>query len=361
MNFSRLAYVSLLPLFAIACASPASEESSSAASQDMTTEWLSSNIPPGSALEGKVLALFNDSTMDAYRFQNECSFTQSQAQNLIAYRYGDTSALTDDQSYNTLAEVDAVPYTDATFWANTVRCAMLHTPGPSVCVPSDTPPVILELVVDESGSMSGEKWDAMRDSLIGLFTKLGATPSNTLVGQVMFDDGVNKKIRPGTMTADHLQDLVDATDKPNPHGGGTGTQKALDEAFSIVTSASASLPGARRIVVLLSDGSPSGGDSEKTACIDVTTAAHARGIELYAVGIGAFPSSSVGSYDPAFMGHLAQVGGTAPASCNPDATDLAGICHVQITPGQGAAQLKNDLGNALETIRSAAQTSSPCP
>lgn len=363
MSRSRLASLAfVLPLLATAaCAGTASEDTTGASSQDVNASWLASNIPPGSALEGKVLALVNDRTMTEALFASECSYTPAQAAAILAYRTGDdTIAATDDQRFDSLSELDAVPFTDMPFWANTVRCAMLHTPGPGVCVGG--PPVVIELVVDESGSMNGDKWAATRDSILALYAKLhtAANPS-VLVGTATFDDNVNWKVRPKAMTDDQLDELKSRIDKPAPHGGGTGLEKALTAAFDVVEhTPGAAVPGARRIVVLLSDGSPSGGDTEKQRCIDLTTDAHARGIELFAVGIGEFPSSNPGMYDPALMGKLAQNGGTAPAGCDPLATDLASICHVQITPSAGAAQLETDLTSALDAIQ-AASIPSTCP
>lgn len=365
MNFRRFAVLGAsLSLFAAACASPASDDASAASSQDMTDAWLEANIPPGSALESKVLGLVNDRTMVPGSFVSECGFTAAQASNIIAYRQGDDlSSSSDDQRFHTLQELDAIPFTDATFWANAVRCAMLHTPGPSVCVPGDHPPVIIELAVDESGSMSGDKWIATRDSILALLDKLHvANDPNTLIGMLAFDTQPGRKVSPRKMSAQHFADLSTMIDTPNPTGGSTGTEQALDAAFSAVERVpAASQPGARRIVVLLSDGLPNGGAAEQQRCVDLTTDAHARGVELYAVGIGAFPSPSVSSYDPAFMGQLAVAGGTAPASCAPDATDIASACHIQITPGAGVTELKSDLSAALESIRQDASASSGCP
>ncbi|MFO0738632.1 MAG: vWA domain-containing protein [Labilithrix sp.] len=360
MNVHRLALLGLsLPLVAIACAAPASDEPTAAGTQDMTAAWLQSNIPSGSVLEAKVLALVNDSTMTVSTFQSECGYSSDQAANLIAYRRGDDLlAASDDQRFDNLAELDSVPFTDSVFWANTVRCAILHTAGPGVCAPGSHPPVIVELVVDESGSMNGEKWAATRDALLGLYGRFQtAADPNVLVGTQLFDDSPTTKVKPKPVTDEQLDDLTSLVDKPSPHGGGTGIQKALDAAIRTADAVpGASQAGARRIVVLVSDGTPSGGEQEQRASLDLVAKAHADGVEVYAVGIGEFPSSNPGSYNPGFMGRVALAGGTAPASCDPDATDAASVCHVQITP---SATLATELSDALETIRN--NTVQTCP
>ena len=321
MNFARLSFLLGLSVVGIACASPA-EESTQAGTQDMTAEWLASNIPPGSGIEGKVLALLNDSTMSSTRYQNECGFSTTQASALISYRSGDDAlSISDDQRFDTVKEADAVPFTDADFWANTVRCAMLHTPGPGVCVPGTHVPVILELLVDESGSMSGDKWAATRDSLLALFEQFHAdSDPNVLVGVQMFDDNPTTKVKPKAVDQDHFNDLSDLVDKPTPHGGATGLLKALDAGIRAVDSVSTTA-GAQRIVVLLTDGMPNGGAQEQQQALDLVTEAHAKGVQLYSVGIGPFPGGA--GYSPAFMGQLAVAGGTAPTNCDPASTDTS--------------------------------------
>src|SRR5687768_7324112 len=98
MNLPRLSLFGLsLSLLAVACASPASDEPSATAAQDMTAEWLESNIPSGSALERKVLALVNDSTMTSQAYMTECRYTPAVARNILEYREGDGPARSDDQ------------------------------------------------------------------------------------------------------------------------------------------------------------------------------------------------------------------------------------------------------------------------
>jgi uncharacterized protein YegL len=361
--FSSLAFLSL-PFLALACGASSSEAVNENA-QDVSSAWLDTYLPAGSAAETKVLALMNDSTMTGAMFVSECGISQQAADAVVAYRLGDdTLAADDNQRFETAKEVDALPFTDDTFWNATMRCAVNHVAGPPVCVPGHAP-VIIELVVDESGSMTGDKWQAMTSALIALYADLhAAADKDTYVGLISFDDNVNRKIAPKPLSDDNqFRDLTAATDKPAPHGGGTGTYNALQEAYhQLDATPEASRPGARRVVVFLSDGSPSGGQNEQQQAIDLvsnelTTSAPDV---LYSVGIGPFPSDSPGGYDPAFMGKLAVAGGTAPVGCDPASTDLATVCHYQMTPGRDVSLLRQSFINALTAIRNATGSTS-CP
>ena len=75
-------------------------------------------------------------------------------------------------------------------------------------------------------------------------------------------------------------------------------------------------------------------------------------ITTFAIGVGAFPGDGF-SYDPKFMGKLAQAGGAAPAGCNPDETvNVLNICHFQVTPlGKPVNQIKQEFIDAINKIR----------
>jgi uncharacterized protein YegL len=353
-----------LPFLAFACGAPSSE-AVNASEQDVSSAWLDTYLPAGSVAENKVLALVNDSTMTSAKFVSECRISQQAADAIVAYRLGDdTLAADDNQRFETAKELDALPFTDDTFWNATMRCAVNHVAGPAVCVPGHAP-VVLELVVDESGSMTGDKWTATRDALLALYADLhAAADKDTYVGMVTFDDSIQTRIEPAALTSDwQYTQLRTAIDQPQPHGGGTATYKALEDAYhEIASSPVSSRPGARRVVVLLSDGVPIGGDAEKTQCTQLAAneLASPAPTALYAVGIGPFPSSDSYGYDSTFMGQLAVAGGTAPAGCDPASTDLANICHYQMTPGADVGLLRQSLVNALTAIRNASG-STTCP
>lgn len=227
-------------------------------------------------------------------------------------------------------------------------------------------PVVLEFVVDESGSMGGQsgKWEAQRDALLAAFEDMKTTADPaTFIGVQLFDDNPTTKVKPKPLTdPDHYDDLVTLIDKPTPHGLGTGSEKALTAGFKVVDTfkppASSGLDSTniKRVLIFMSDGAPSGGDSEKTRCEELVgeefaQAAPAGPVYTFSIGVGEFPSSSAGSYDPAFMGRLAVAGGTGPAGCDAASSDEASVCHFQVTPGGDVDAMKDAFIAAINKIR----------
>jgi uncharacterized protein YegL len=297
--------------------------------------------------EPQIVDLANDTTLAPADYVSLCQLSDAQA-----------SALVRGRRYASAAEVDALPELNQGVCARLIACAQRHDRKQAPCTPNHHPDVVLELVVDESGSMTGDKWDALRDSLLALFTDIEADKDAALrVGVVMFDDVATNRVAPAPLTDPaHVSNLHRTIDKPNPHGGGTSTEQALEAAFEVVD---AEPSGVRRVVVLLSDGSPTGGDEEKEQCVALAKDENfAHGAQLFSVGIGPFPSSLPTLYDPAFMGRLALAGATAPKGCVYDSTDESKICHFQITPGGDPEKLQESFGAALDAIRESATT---CP
>ena len=222
-------------------------------------------------------------------------------------------------------------------------------------------PVVLEFVVDESGSMSGEKWNAQRDALLAAFEDMKNTADPAMfVGLQLFADNPTTKAKPKPLTdPDHYDDLVSLIDKPNPGGGTTGSEKALTAGYKVVdgfkppASAGLDTTDIKRIVVFMSDGAPNGGDTEKDRCVDLADEElqQAGPVSTFSIGVGEFPSTSLSTYDPGFMGRVAVAGGTAPAGCDPASTDLASVCHFQVTPGGDVDVTKDTFIAAINRIR----------
>jgi len=219
-------------------------------------------------------------------------------------------------------------------------------------------PVVLEFLVDESTSMKNSgKWSAARQALLATFADMQKTAEPaTFVGVYLYpkDDSV----RPQTLLdAAHYDHLVKAVDYGPPTGTDTPTASALTKAYDIVgqftppSNAGLATAGTKRFVVLFSDGRPTEGlDRCESLVEDALSAAPPKSpIRTFSVGIGIFPDRD-GDYDPAFMGRIAQKGGTAPAGCDPDSPDLASVCHFQITPGEMDAT-KQALLEAFDEIR----------
>ncbi|MBX3233342.1 MAG: VWA domain-containing protein [Labilithrix sp.] len=226
-------------------------------------------------------------------------------------------------------------------------------------------PVVIEFVVDDSGSMDfdgGGKWEAARDALLAAFDDMStnADPA-TFVGSMRFGTSIRNKIAPKPMSdSSHVDELKDAIDTPTAGGGGTESVRALTEAYKIVNKfkppASAGLDSSKikRVVVFMSDGEPNGGATAKKQCEELAAEQLAEQppagpVTTFSVGIGPFPTGS--SYDPIFMSKVAQAGGTAPAGCDPEATDPSAVCHFQITPGDDVTAMKQALIDAINKIR----------
>ncbi len=225
-------------------------------------------------------------------------------------------------------------------------------------------PVLIELVVDESGSMSGDRWTAASKALTAVLQDMQTTgDAATFVGVALYGSGVNSAIGLDAITnPSHFTKLMNAVKKNEPGGGGTATLDGLEEGYNEVETwkpapnSGLVLDEAKRIVVLVSDGEPNGGESEKKQCEDLAAEkfAEASPIQTFAIGIGEFPATNSFGYDPVFMGRMAVKGGTAPAGCNPAAKSIAGVCHFQVTPGQSVAATQQALVDAFNKIRALA-------
>jgi uncharacterized protein YegL len=219
-------------------------------------------------------------------------------------------------------------------------------------------PVVLEFLVDESTSMNNNgKWTAARQALLATFADMKKTAEPaTFVGLHIYPK--NDKVAPQTLLdAAHYDRLVKAINYAPAAGGSTPTAAALMTALDTVqefvppSNAGLATAATKRYVVLFSDGRPTDGyDKCETLVADARAAQSPKSpIETFAVGIGVFPSID-GDYDAAFMGRIAKAGGTAPTGCDPVSTDLASVCHFQITPGNTDAT-KQALIDAFNKIR----------
>lgn len=230
-------------------------------------------------------------------------------------------------------------------------------------------PVVIEFVVDESGSMDSSsygvsKWRAARDALLAAFDDMNTIGDPaTFVGVMRYSDGVRGTVKPDTFANPQQHDrLVDLIDTNTAGGGGTATDVALQAAYSIVqkfkppASSGLDAENVNRVVVLLSDGVPNGGVNGQQTCENLVGEMFEETppngpILTFAVGIGEFPSTSSFSYDPAFMGRVAQRGGTAPQGCDPSAQEEEYLCHFQVTPGTDSDATKQALLDAINKIR----------
>lgn len=227
-------------------------------------------------------------------------------------------------------------------------------------------PVVIEFLLDESSSMSDNgKWDAATQALQAAFDDMHTTADPaTFIGMMRFGSMVDHQVKPKIMTSDpddaQYTALGDALSDTN--GGGTETFAGLTAAWKVVdgfkppAAAGLDTTDMKRIVVIMTDGVPSGGSDEQQQCISgaadqMALTPPAGPVNTFAVGIGPFPTDDPNDYDPTFMGNLAVAGGTAPAGCDPTATDPSAICHFQVTPGGDVDATKQQLLDAIDKIR----------
>jgi hypothetical protein len=198
------------------------------------------------------------------------------------------------------------------------------------------------------------KWAAASDALRAAFDDMYAV-ADPATFVVLYLYPKNKKINPKPLTvAGQHEALYEAI--VEPEGSTTPTDEALQTVYTLVEGFNPPRDsgmigeGMKKVVVLVSDGVPSGGEPKKQICEDLASDRHEDGIITFSVGIGPFPAPDTG-YDPKFMSRMAQAGGTAPAGCDPESTDPMGVCHFQITPEADVEETKAALIAALNTIR----------
>jgi hypothetical protein len=218
-------------------------------------------------------------------------------------------------------------------------------------------PVYMLIVLDGSGSMNkDDKWTAATSALDAIFDDLQSKSDKAFgVGLLAFSDQNDPSCTSlgctgpypgpsdvGIASVDQAQHdkLRGRIDSSGPQGD-TPTNAALSGGYKELESFTPEAPlppGGKKVLVLMSDGEPS--DSDKGQDTALVAAEATKEISTFALGIGPFPSSDTSpqGYDPAFMGAIAQAGGTAPTGCNPDENaNIANVCHFQITPGTSQA------------------------
>ena len=230
-------------------------------------------------------------------------------------------------------------------------------------------PVVIEFAVDDSGSMDGtganDKWGAARDALMAVFADMEKTADPALfVGLMRWSTNVGNKVAPGPLTtASHATALNGVINTPKAcppcSGGGTSMLNGMTAAYAELEGFTPPkgfvVDQTKRVLVLVSDRGPR--ESEKIHCENLAdtkfTMAPPKGpIPTFTVGIGPFPTTSTGTYDPAFMSRIAQKGGTAKADCSPNAGVPEGLCHFQVTPGGAdSATARAALIDAVNKIR----------
>jgi hypothetical protein len=243
--------------------------------------------------------------------------------------------------------------------------------------------VYLLFVLDGSGSMAqNNKWTAVVPALKDIFTQMAGTNDPGLAaGLIIFSDtnDTTAGAGPYPSSADVAVGLMNsaqntklATRLSGMPMSGTPTQTAMTGGYTELENFQAQAPltsGGKKVLVLITDGAPTDGCSilssvgssgyTSNPCVmmaasKLTEAAPKGPIETFVIGVGQFPSAIALTFDPSFLGYVAQAGGTGPAMCNPsENSTTSDLCYFEIDPttATSATQLQQRFETALNTIR----------
>jgi uncharacterized protein YegL len=245
-------------------------------------------------------------------------------------------------------------------------------------------PAYLLFVLDGSGSMKQQnKWTAVVPALTDIFSQMvTAADPGLAAGLVIFSDTMDPTMGAGAYpsSADVPTAYVSAAQNTafsqrlsaQPGGGGgTPTDTALTGGYEFLETFQAKAPvtaGGKKVLVLITDGAPTDGCNVLASAVNsypsnpcVVLAgqklmeAQPKGpIETFVIGVGNFPSTAAITFDPSFLGYVAQAGGTGPANCNPsENSSTSDLCYFEIDPSMAtsASQLQQEFEKALNTIR----------
>jgi hypothetical protein len=241
--------------------------------------------------------------------------------------------------------------------------------------------VYLVFVLDGSGSMKQQnKWAAVVPALQDIFSQMAASADTGLAaGLVVFSDSMDPTAGAGPYpsSADVTVGLVNSAQNTKltqrlsgQPMSATPTQTALTGGYGELENFQPQAPlatGGKKVLVLITDGAPTDGCSilsslnsyTSNPCVQMAgqklmEAAPKGPIETFVIGVGQFPSTVALTFDPSFLGYLAQAGGTGPAMCNPsENSTTTDLCYFEIDPSKSttAMQLQQQFETALNTIR----------
>ncbi len=134
------------------------------------------------------------------------------------------------------------------------------------------------IVLDRSGSMSGDKWDEATAALDEIADELG---DSLYFGLLTYANDPTEWLRIGNHTA---QQIKDSYDPSAPHyeapNGGTNTAEALNHVRSNNLYHTADTPDNQEIVISVTDGAPSSQSNTESAASQL----HAEGVDVYTIG-----------------------------------------------------------------------------
>jgi hypothetical protein len=242
-------------------------------------------------------------------------------------------------------------------------------------------PVYLLFVLDGSGSMKQQnKWTAVVPALTDIFSQMASTADTGVgAGLIVFSDTMDSTAGAGPYPASAdvpvayvsaAQNSALAARLSGQPASGTPTQTAMTGGYTELENLAPKAPlptGGKKVLVLITDGAPTDGCSilssvnsyTSNPCVTMATQklmeAGPKGpIETFVIGVGQFPSTIALTFDPSFLGYVAQAGGTGPMGCNPSENSMTNdLCYFEIDPSKSATamQLQQQFETALNTIR----------
>jgi len=158
---------------------------------------------------------------------------------------------------------------------------MLELDAPPAPESQPRPPAAVQIVLDRSGSMSGERLDAAKDSIVALVDRLD--PADSL-GVVAFDDQVQVLLPARTLDGPGREAAKHAVAGLNP-GGTTNLSAGLLRGLQEARRATGDGDGGATLL-LLSDGHANQGETDAAVLARVAAGGRDQGITTSTVGIG---------------------------------------------------------------------------
>jgi Ca-activated chloride channel homolog len=142
------------------------------------------------------------------------------------------------------------------------------------------PAMAVALVVDRSGSMSGDKIQHARTAAASFIASMA---DGDVVAIYQYDDTI-EQLAPPTVVNANTRDMLTSTVHHMTPRGSTNLHGGMMAGIQALTSAMAERPVRR--VVLISDGQANVGPSTPAELGNVAAAAAARGISITTIGVG---------------------------------------------------------------------------
>ncbi len=227
-------------------------------------------------------------------------------------------------------------------------------------------PGYIQLVLDGSGSMDGDKWTALvtavkqvvakwkadADPSFGVGVSVFADSNDPTSGSGPYPTSADVKIRP----VDSSQVSKVNTRMSGDSYGGTPSKKALTGNYTYIDTfnpATAGLPtGGKKIIVFMSDGDPtddSVGSNGSSASATLARTYLAKGVTTYSI---LFADDYTDDSLRAFMGGIAQNGGgIANPGCTATATTPSKFCHFEVDTTLGTSSIVQKFYDAVQKAR----------